>query len=395
MKHLIKTISALVLALTMVLTMGVGVFADDTAGTGKTFEIDKEILVYNSENINVYGPGIVYNYSVENGPAGKTVSDKDGDTITVKAGISGGLILTDSEAVFAQNASVAATPDGTSIKDTITASIDLSKFSGAGVYRYVIKEAKPEGFAGAGMTRPADYIEDRYVDVYIQNGTNGLAVAGTVVFIGDKNISSSAGKTTGFVDAYDSEAGSEGGAGMADKYYTFNYSLKKSITGTMADKTNKFPFSIATAGVAGQKFTYVSAEGTAENTVGTDVITSLSDEETIAIKGLPANTTIKVTETNNTPDTYTVSAADETAGELIKATRTETNAANSTEAMAVSNYADNNEIPAAALSATTFTNELNEVSPTNVVLRFAPYLFILGGAVVLLVASRRRKAEQE
>lgn len=395
MKHLIRTISALVLALTMVLTMGIGVFADDTASTGKTFDIEKEILVYNSENIDIYGPGIVYNYSVANGPAGKTVTDKDGDSITVKAGISGGLVLTDSEAVFAQNDAVAATPTGTSIKDTITASIDLSKFEGAGVYRYVITEAKPEGFAAAGLTRPAEYVTDRYVDVYIQNAAGGLAVAGTVVFIGDKDINSEAGKTTGFVDSYNGEAGAAGGAGMADKYYTFNYSLKKSIVGTMADKTHAFPFNIATSGVAGQKFAYVTAEATVEGAIGTDVVASLSDEQTIAIKGLPANTMINVTETNDTPDTYRVSASDETAKELIEATATASNGSNSTGEKAVSNYADNSEIPAAALSATTFTNELNEVSPTNVVLRFAPYLFILGGAIVLLAVSRRRKAEQE
>ena len=395
MKHLIRTISALVLALTMVLTMGTGVFADDNANTGNTFDIDKEILVFNNESINVYGPGIVYNYSVENGPAGKTVTDKDGDSITVKAGISGGLTLTDSEAVFSQDTSVAATSDGTSIKDTITASIDLSKFTGAGVYRYVIREAKPDSFAAAGLTRPEGYVADRYVDVYIQNGTNGLAVAGTVVFIGDKNISPAAGKTTGFVDSYDSETGAESGAGMADRYYTFNYILKKSIVGTMADKTHAFPFNIATSGVVGQKFAYVTAEGTVEGAVGTDVGTALSDTQTIEIKGLPANTKITVTETNDTPDTYLVSAADETAGKLIEAKATATNGANSTVEMAVSDYADNNKVPAAALSATTFTNELNEVSPTNVVLRFAPYLFILGGAIVLLAVSRRRKAEQE
>ena len=40
-------------------------------------------------------------------------------------------------------------------------------------------------------------------------------------------------------------------------------------------------------------------------------------------------------------------------------------------------------------------NNLDSISPTNVVMRFAPYLFILGGAVVLLAVSRRRKAEQE
>ena len=40
-------------------------------------------------------------------------------------------------------------------------------------------------------------------------------------------------------------------------------------------------------------------------------------------------------------------------------------------------------------------NNLKAISPTNVVMRFAPYLFILGAGIMLLMVSRRRKAEQE
>ena len=256
------------------------------------------------------------------------------------------------------------------------------------------------------MTRPSGYIADRYVDVYLRNGTNGLEVAGTVVFIDDANIDGKTpannaikGKTTGFVDSYDSKVdGKEGPAvsGMADKYYTYNYSLKKVVTGAMGDKVHPFKFNIATTGVAGQKFTYVPAGGSnAEGVIATAVETTLSDGQTLEIKGLPANATINVTETNDTPDTYTVSANDEKAGVLIEETATAKNGANSTEAKAVSNYENETTVLEARLTNTTFTNNLNEVSPTNVVMRFAPYLFILGGAMLLLVASRRRKAEQE
>lgn len=43
-----------------------------------------------------------------------------------------------------------------------------------------------------------------------------------------------------------------------------------------------------------------------------------------------------------------------------------------------------------------FTNSLNDVSPTGVVLRFAPYIIMAGVAVVLLVImSRRRRDTQD
>ena len=37
------------------------------------------------------------------------------------------------------------------------------------------------------------------------------------------------------------------------------------------------------------------------------------------------------------------------------------------------------------------TNKLDAISPTNVVMRFAPFLFIFGAAILLLVVMRRRR----
>ena len=430
MKHL-KKISSIALSMMMVMTMGASAFAADTGANesnSNSLTFKKEIVVYNNESTTVYGPGIEYSYTVSPVTvSGKTVTDKGGDTMTVKSGVVDGLTLgTDKKATFTQNVEVAATSGGTVISDTVDLTINPSAFPSAGIYRYQITETKPADFEDVGLTRPDAYKVSRYIDVYIKNKvpqseTDGkLEAFGTVIFFEENdNISANAevtanaitGKAEGFTEAYDSSIDGQGGtagSGMADKYYTYNYTLTKSITGTMADKTHYFPFAIKTSGaVAGQNFTVTATEtpnlvnGVADGVAATstDINAKLKDTQTVTIKGLPANTSIEVVETNNTTDTYNVTASD-TSGETVKTfvdnVATTAGGTQTTKVNPVSNYASNKITePTALLTATTFVNELNEVSPTNVVMRFAPYLFILGGAMLLLVASRRRKAEQE
>ena len=174
------------------------------------------------------------------------------------------------------------------------------------------------------------------------------------------------------------------------------YNVNKVVDGTLADKTNKFPFTFATAGaVNGQKFSVTIDGNTTAAEIGTDVTAALSDGGLITIKGLPANTTFNVTEANNTPDTYQVAVTDAAAGEVVKQTAVDPNAAQAmfAEATAITDYAAAKaEAPKAAYTDTTFTNTLNEVSPTNVVTRYAPFIFILAAAIVLLVVMRRRKS---
>ena len=194
MKHL-KKISSIVLALIMVLAMGASVFAADTGVYTEieddTIKLEKEILVYNDDTSlsKVYGPGIEYTYTVSTAdPAGNTVTDNDGDKMAVKEGVADGLTVTGT-AKFEKNAAVTMADGVGSTKAFVTLKANIGSFTGAGIYRYKITEEMVQAdFEAAGLTRASDYDEERYVDVYIKNGTNGLEVAGIVVFIGNKSI---------------------------------------------------------------------------------------------------------------------------------------------------------------------------------------------------------------
>ena len=435
MKKTLKRLSTLALAAAMVLAMNTMVFAATTTNgvvetSDTTITLDKTILVFNANGSTVYNPGITYNYSIAPDTSvttGTKITDKDGDTVVVQTGPTGGATLSDSTAVFSAANTTAATSTGTALTDTITASVDLSKFTKAGVYRYVITETQPTNLTEVGITRPSGYVATRYLDVYVKNGTSGLEVFGYVCFTGTGTIidgktpgnSSIDGKTTGFVEQYDSNTDPDTTTltgNLADRYYTYDLTIEKEITGDMADLTNAFPFTFATSNaVTGQQFTVAysgSTKGSIKTgvtngvaAIGTDVTAELSDTsiasttdgDKLTIKGLPANTKFNITETNDTVDTYKVTIS----GVQDTDNKTETEvAANGTHAVnsvavAISNYTaydGTDPTTTGKYSAITFTNKLDSVSPTGIVLRFAPYLLILGAGIILLVLSRRRRA---
>ena len=147
----------------------------------------------------------------------------------------------------------------------------------------------------------------------------------------------------------------------------------------MGDKNNQFPFAgtvkdngrsfYAKKGEAPNADPSNQAEGSAS---GTALSTALSHGEKYYISGLSSAAIMDFTETNNTPDTYSVSI---TGGK-------------DSESSPVISGGKKIMGEASVMNSETvkFTNKLDAVSPTGVVLRFgyAAFLILAGIALVLL-----------
>jgi uncharacterized protein YbcV (DUF1398 family) len=433
-----KKIGAIVLVIMMIAMVGAA--SADSMGTNgvvtsddTTVTLKKGIVLYNTEGSNIYYPEITYTYTIATAApaATTTITDDDGDTVTVSAGVTNGVTLTDNTAVFTKASTSQAAATGTEVYDTITASVDLSKFSKAGVYRYVITETdNTASLTAAGLIRPSGYVSTRYLDVYIGNGGTvnetsnpaGLKVVGFVCFtssdatkiIDGKTITNSTieGKSEGFVDTLDEDESTQGAnntTGKADQYHTYNVTITKSVQGTLANKVNPFPFEINTSGVTNQPFSVTTTgsslsvtdagavDSSKKAVIGTAFTGALADGKEIKIYGLPANTSItKIEETNNTSDIYKVKY--ELDGDVVVTEAEVTSNAKKdlTTTQVVTNYSayDDTTITQIAI-AYTVTNTLAEISPTGYVSRFAPYALILVGGIILLVIAKKHKKHTE
>lgn len=436
----VKKISSIVLALIMVLAMGTSVFAtDDQKGTleangvvknadhssvGTTLSIPKGITVYGSLD-KVYGPTITYSYTIApvDPPTNAKIIDFNNVEHIVVAGPTDSASLTDSTAEFTSS-ELTLSNKSLEITDDIKVSIATGKFTKPGVYRYVITDTteKRDLFA-AGITRPDDYNVTRYLDVYVKYNSDETAFEVYGYVLNDTNLEkiegtddqplaweTPAAKSSGFVASSETSGTGKG----TDEYHTIDVNVTKLVTGSMGDKTNEFPFTIDVSnsglhyysGEVAQAPTSVSSltDGASAQITG-----ALKDKEVLYIYGLNPKATVKYAEKNNTADVYNLTVKDSKDNFVndpdevkLEKRAIEGNAVLSTKALTVSNYdADNSTtsvkavIAASDNKAISFTNDLSEISPTNVVMRFAPYLFILGGAMLLLVASRRRKSDQE
>ena len=117
----------------------------------------------------------------------------------------------------------------------------------------------------------------------------------------------------------------------------------------------------------------------------------IADGASIQYVGIPAGTRISITETNDvTGAVYRVetSGADkELEGENIYKDATSSAAGITIGETAGQKVDANRDV--------TFTNTLQQISPTGVVLRVAPYILMLAAGVVLLVIARRRRTANE
>ena len=413
-----------------------------TVITNNRIPLDKTIVFFNPENIDVREPNLTYTYQLSaatiNNPA-QTITDADGDTATVNAGIlqntanqdiftSATTTISFAPTLSGSDQTVAATPNGTLKTKTAYFEVDPTRFDHAGVYRYVVTETTSDpAVAEAGVTRATvENNEIRYLDLYIKNGTNSLELQGAVFFKTNDSINGYSNngqnqiygdKTTGF-DVEDS--GTPGTVNYStdtsvDKYFTYNLTVTKTTTGNMADKTHKFPIEVtlskatgltadATVDVSYSASNAALGSGQSQTpTLGNNTVfkTELANSGEFYIKGIPyfpdaTNPTYatinSVKETNNTPDSYTPSVTTKTnltdgspaiafSGNAIMAGSYQTTTG--TESLKANEYA-------AVLG---ITNEMSDLSPTGLAFRVAPYVLMLAAGVSLIVLFAKRRRE--
>lgn len=378
-KKILKFITA-ALAVSACLTSSV--FASVAIGTNgyvssneTTLTIPKGVLMKNdlSGTNQFYGPDVDYTFSVEPAtpPAGATVSSNSAVT-NVHPGVADSVTISttpdfDSELVDFTSA-------GTESQELLTLSVDVTKFTKPGVYRYLITDTTPASVLYAtGIVRSSDYQTTRYLDVFIERDTDSTyKVAGYVLMKNNPatNAEGTIQKSVGFI---------EGDNLGSDAYKTYNVTLEKDVEGSMGDRTHEFPFAI---GVNNNNYTYFWAENETDLTqYATTALTSatLKHGDIIYIRGLNPHATVAYTETIDVDDIYNVKATGASNSTLVAEaakTNTETTVL---AASAVTTYETVNSTSAVTtdptlnnVSETTFVNTLEAVSPTGVVLRFAP-----------------------
>ena len=386
-KTLFKKLMASALGMTLIMSMGSLAFADDGPLRAAVYEkvpinILKTMTVSNPDLSSVDGPGMSYSYTIspvtpsdDNG--GGTVTDSENRTGIVQAGPEDGVTLTSSEVNFDVGTPLNASQEGTGNDKFFTALIDSYKFPAPGIYRYRISETlSPQDPSAVGVSDSGD--RDRYLDVYVENDSTVLAIAGCTLHDKYNN------KTDGFNGGAAGPGQPFTGAAQMD---TKNIVLEKEVIGNMGDKNNQFPFE-GLVKDNGRSF-YAKKEeapkGDASDLVegsasGTSVSTTLAHLERYYISGLSSAAVVNFSETNNTQNTYSVSIAGG------KDSAEENIVPDGKKTMGDTSVNDSSTVK--------FVNKLDTVTPTGVVLRYSYAFFIIAAGILLVLLRRKSRTDK-
>jgi len=460
-----KKLVSLILAIMMIAAVGAA-FAtsveDEGTGTSGTaiteVAITKEIVLFNTTTQQIYEPNIKYTYSLATqNPNSPTVTDKNSMTATVKTGVAGlvkiqgsnkdgyiGTAGTSASLVFGDDNSTkkATVVEGTIITTSnkkvavrnLKLSFDVTALksgdsypaTSAGIYRYKITDDTTAAtLTAAGVARNSSYDPVRYLDVYVEWNSERTApqVYGYVLYKttdtsttadGTSSITYDSSKTTFIkVTGYNVESemlSTDGSSNStADEYHTYNLSVTKTTTGSMADLNNEFPVGIIFTNDSVTALADFYSTGDFANTnlaltatggysVNTDFSTtpSVKNDDTFTFVGLPAGTYYQIAEKNNTYDSYKVKIEDKTPSTAVNvfAEAIVAAGANTTvnTRIAIDNDAGSSSYKTQDIQ---ITNTLDAISPTGYVSRFAPYALILIGGIALLIIAKKRKPKEE
>ena len=371
MKRMINKLSAMTVAMMLIFGMGTGVYADSTGagslGQGNSISFTDTFTISEGDNAQNL-PAAAFNYSI--GTSGVSAVAASASTPKINVGIG----QPDSD-----GGAHAATAAGTTA-DSVDVTVDFNgvNFSEAGIYRYSIKEEMGASNVAEDIAIDVDNGSQGtyFLDVYVQREGSGF---GPYAYILSKS---------GSINSYD-KSGDPQKVNYSDKvdeitneYTTYDLTVSKTIVGAMA--ANQFDFDIDVANVPEDAFIAKDGEIVAGSEGGNHFSATLGDDQSTEILGLPSAAVYAIKETVNQEEGYAVEvttneAQDDSYGWL--------------------NSAEFGKADATAMGKSDakvgFTNTLRTISPTGVVMRFAPYMMILGAGLALVLISRRRKAIQE
>ena len=448
-------------------TANVGVHSTGQA-LGNTVSFDKVILVEDGGTEGVDEPYVKWKYtirpvlddgSVDTINAGltpdvaatykkgtTTISDGT-NTILVEPGqaaqITGG---TEKTAEFKADTytmptAVITAPDVQTFTKTVSFSFDTTKFTKAGVYRFVITESLPEGANkddvedtggkgenGAGQ-QDVPYQRERFLDVYVRSkdtaGVITYEIYGYVMHSGDTDKDNNA---TGNKWALHKNSGFDGGKQKGNgkltpqgytKYTPRKVKIKKKISGLVPTDT-LFPFTIqllhggATTAANDNKdmeikVKYPGFTPTAPNAyqiMSVDdfnaAVRNLKHDDEVEIIGLPKSTTVKVQEQNKNfvgavksdltgyKSIDLIDANKDTsitvATKVLKPDATSTDPDSfSTE---VSKQLTNNDL------GLLYHNHVDEITPTGVVLTVVPYAMMIFVSISMAFMFLTKRKEE-
>lgn len=448
-------------------TANVGVHSTGQA-LGNTVSFDKVILVEEGGTEGVDEPYVSWKYkirpvlddgSVDTINAGltpdvaatykkgtTTISDGT-NTILVEPGqaaqITGG---TEKTAEFKADTytmptAVITAPDVQTFTKTVSFSFDTTKFTKAGVYRFVITESLPEGANkedvedtggkgenGAGQ-QDVPYQRERFLDVYVRSkdtaGVITYEIYGYVMHSGDTDKDNNAHgnkwalhKNSGF------DGGKQKGNGKLTpqgytKYTPRKVKIKKKISGLVPTDT-LFPFTIqllhgATQTVAGNdnkdmqiKVKYPGFTATAPNTYQIMTIDefnaaprNLKHDDEVEIIGLPKSTTVVVKEQNKNfvgavksdltgyKSIDLIDANKDTSITGSKALKPDTTSTDPDSfSDEVSKQLTNNDL------GLLYHNHVDEITPTGVVLTVVPYAMMIFVSISMAFMFLTKRKEE-
>lgn len=404
----------------------------DTERTqAESVNIKKEIIAFNPNGTTVHAPVVTYTYTVTPATVASdtTITDEAGDheanaavTASVNAGITTGLIVTGTAAGTAGDAnSATGTLEFTNASTFTTAAagdtneydinLDFSNvdFTQPGVYRYQIAETiSADSYDVIAMEDGEG--NTLFLDVYVDGSGN---IYGYVCMTANGSVTpDTTTKINGFVDGT--------AADNSDKYYTYDLTLSKDVENdSYAEANTAFPFTVIFNNSESYTSTFTIGQTVGDGSTGLNSsATTLSglpaawngvalvkDGGDITLTGIPAGVDADVYETNIvTGVTYTVETS-VNGGEAVTDNNVIAGSA-PTEAVAQTTKKDYESTKATVDTpkiekvseeqTVEITNTLSLISPTGLVVRFAPYgLLLIGGIALLIIAMKHRKHNEE